>query len=74
MPGRQKSTYTVTGLGGRIDEFKIIGNGNLVVWRVAIADEGQYSCAASNGFEDSISKTVNKKISGKEMYSVTNKM
>eukprot|EP00090_Calanus_glacialis_P038689 TRINITY_DN6743_c0_g1_i1.p1 TRINITY_DN6743_c0_g1~~TRINITY_DN6743_c0_g1_i1.p1 ORF type:complete len:1180 (-),score=156.79 TRINITY_DN6743_c0_g1_i1:583-4122(-) len=60
--GRQKSTYTVTGLGGRTDEVEIIGNGTLVVWRVALADEGQYTCAASNDVGDSISKTVNLKI------------
>ena len=35
---RQKSTYTVTELGGRIDEVEIIGNETLIVWRVAFAD------------------------------------
>ena len=38
--GRQKSTYTVRGLGGRTDEVEIIVNGTLVVWREALADEG----------------------------------
>ena len=64
LSGRQKSTYTVTGLGGKTDEVEIIGNGTLVVWRVALADEGQYTCAASNDVGDSISKTVNLKING----------
>ena len=66
LQGRQKSTYTVTGLGGRTDEVEIIGNGTLVVWRVALADEGQYTCAASNDVGDSISKTVNLMINGKQ--------
>ena len=51
-----KSTYTVTRLEGRIDEVEIIGNGTLVVWRVALADEVQYTSAASNVVEDSIFK------------------
>ena len=66
--GRQKSTYTVTGLGGKTYEVKIIGYGTLVVWRVALSDEGQYTFAASNDVWDSISKTVNLKINGKKMY------
>ena len=63
--GRQQSTYTVTGLGGRSEELEIIGNGTLVIWRVVLGDEGQYTCAASNDVGDSISKTVNLKINGK---------
>ena len=63
---KKKSNHTVTGPGGRTDEVKIIGNGTLVVWRVALADEGQYTCAASNDVGDSISKTVNLKINGKQ--------
>ena len=65
FPGRQKSTYTVTGLGGRTEDLQIIGNGTLVIWRVALSDQGEYTCAASNDVGDSISKTVNLKINGK---------
>ena len=65
VSGRQQSTYTVTGLGGRSEDLEIIGNGTLVIWRVVLGDEGQYTCAASNDVGDSISKTVNLKINGK---------
>ena len=64
--GRQKSTYTVTGLGGRTEDIQIIGNGTLVIWRVALSDQGEYTCAASNDVGESISKTVNLKINGKQ--------
>ena len=60
----------MTGLGGRTDEVEIIGNGTLVVWRVALTDEGQYTCAASNEVGDSISKTVNLKINGTKACSL----
>ena len=63
--GRQKSTYTVTGRGGSTEDLQIIGNGTLVIWRVALSDQGEYTCAASNDVGDSISKTVNLKINGK---------
>ena len=65
VSGRQQSTYTVTGLGGRSEDLEIIGNGTLVIWRVVLGDEGRYTCAASNDVGDSISKTVNLKINGK---------
>ena len=55
----------MTGHGGRNEDIEIIGNGTLIIWRVVLADEGQYTCAASNDVGDSISKTVNLKINGK---------
>ena len=39
--GRQQSTFTVTGHGGRNDDIEIVGNGTLIIWRVVLADEGQ---------------------------------
>ena len=65
MPGRQQSTFTVTGRGARSEDIEIVGNGSLVIWRVGLGDEGQYTCAASNDVGDSISKTVNLKINAK---------
>ena len=55
----------MTGLGGRSEDIEIIGNGTLIIWRVGLADEGQYTCAAGNDVGESISKTVNLKINGK---------
>ena len=65
VSARQQSSFTVTGLGGRSEDVEIIGNGTLIIWRVALADEGQYTCSASNDVGDPISKTVNLKINGK---------
>ena len=65
VPARQQSSFTVTGMGGRSEDVEIIGNGTLVIWRVSLADEGQYTCAATNDVGDPISKTVNLKINGK---------
>ena len=58
----------MTGLGGRSEDLEIIGNGSLTISRVSLADEGQYTCAASNDVGDPISKTVNLKINGKHQH------
>ena len=47
-----------------MDEIELLANGSLVVWRVAVEDEGEYSCRAHNGVGDPVLKTVNLKING----------
>ena len=46
------------------DEVGVADNGSLIVWRVGLEDEGQYTCTANNGVGQPISKTVQLKING----------
>ncbi len=49
----------------RTEDLELLGNGSLVLWRVGLRDEGQYTCAAENGVGDPLTKTVSLKINGK---------
>ena len=38
-----------------------------MVWRARLADQGEYTCTATNNVGDQISKTVNLKINGQSV-------
>ena len=56
----------VSGAARRTEDLELLGNGSLVLWRVSLRDEGQYTCSAENGVGEPLTKTVSLKINGEK--------
>lgn len=61
---------TLTRQDGGNEDIEFVGNGSLIVWRVGLQDEGQYTCSATNGVGDAIAKTVSLKINAPPRFTM----